>query len=803
MTHVSEKTADTAADKITDLVANDADAQNAANSAQQVVGDAAQAAALSRDQLDLFVETSSHVVQHDVEHAAELDTPHDEAGMQALMRTLAGYMDDAHLDEVERAYGVARNAHATQFRKSGEAYITHPVAVAQVLADMRMDYQTIAAALMHDVIEDSEADRAMLAEAFDETIANLVEGVSKLGKLNTRSAKATQAANFSKMLMAMNDDIRVIIVKLADRLHNMRTLGAMPAHKKSEKARETLEIYAPMANRLGMNSMRIELEDLAFSYIHPLRYGTLKNQVETGRGNRDESIEMVCERLNDALYEQGVEARVYGREKHLYGIYQKIRRKLHQKQLEGLRHARNDFFKHVNDVYGVRVIVEDLHDCYRAMGVVHNLYQPIWARFKDYIAIPKTNGYQALHTGFYGPQNLPFECQIRTAAMDQVAESGVAAHWRYKEGGDGGSAPTRRWLGDLLELQQATGDSEEFLDNVKIDLFPDEVYVFSPKGDVFRLQRGATVVDYAYAVHTDLGRHVYGARVDGKRVLLRTELRSGQRVELLTDPSAHPDPAWLNFVVTGKARSAIRLYQKTLHKEDALRIGRQMLQNALGAHGLKLSTVAEVMDGLLKGWQLKSREDLYSDIGLGRRIAPLVAKRLADQLAQEGGSSKANRTGLGGMFKRKPSNKPLMIKGSEGLVVQTGKCCHPVPGDPVVGYLSAGRGVVLHHPQCRTLASVEDQPDRWVEVEWDENHSMDFAVPVDIQVSNQRGVLGRVAAAIASASADIENVQVLDRERARSSLRFMIRVHDRKHLAEVFRTIRNTSQVKRVTRVKG
>lgn len=778
--------------------------KNDVKTAQSVIAaDAAQAAVLSKDQLDLFVETNSHVAQHNLAHATQLDMPHDEAGMQQLMRTLAGYMEDTLLDEVERAYEVARAAHATQFRKSGEAYITHPVAVAQVLADMRMDYQTIAAALMHDVIEDSEADRAMLAEAFDETIANLVEGVSKLGKLDTRSAKATQAANFSKMLMAMNDDIRVIIVKLADRLHNMRTLGAMPAHKKREKARETLEIYAPMANRLGMNSMRVELEDLAFSYIHPLRYSTLKKQIETGRGNRDESIDAVCERLGDALYEQGVEARVYGREKHLYGIYKKIRRKLHEKQLEGLRHARNDFFKHVNDVYGVRVIVEDLHDCYRAMGVVHNLYRPIMARFKDYIAIPKANGYQALHTGFYGPQNLPFECQIRTAAMDQVAESGVAAHWRYKDGDSGGSAPSRRWLGELLELQQATGDSEEFLDNVKIDLFPDEVYVFSPKGDVFRLQRGATVIDYAYAIHTGLGNRVYGARVDGKRVLLRTELRSGQRVQLLTDPNAHPDPAWLNFVITGKARAAIRHYQKTLHKEDATRIGRQMLQNALGSHGLKLTTVADVIDVVLKSWQLETREELYMDIGLGRRVAPLVAKRLADQLEQDGGSSKANRTGLSGIFKRKPSNKPLMIKGSEGLVVQTGKCCHPVPGDPIVGYLSAGRGVVLHHPQCRTLASVEDQPDRWVEVEWDENHSMDFAVPVDIQVSNQRGVLGRVAAAIASSSADIENVQVVDRERARSSLRFMIRVHDRKHLAEVFRTIRNTSQVKRVTRVKG
>lgn len=780
--------------------------ENVAVASHSADADVAQTAALNTDQLDMFVETNSHVTQHGPERAETIDMPGDEAGMQTLMRTLASYMDDSLLDEVERAYEVARAAHATQFRKSGEPYITHPVAVAQVLADMRMDYQTVSAALMHDVIEDSEADRAMLAESFDETIANLVEGVSKLGKLNSRSAKATQAANFSKMLMAMNDDIRVIIVKLADRLHNMRTLGAMPPHKKREKSLETLEIYAPMANRLGMNSVRIELEDLAFANIHPLRYITLKNQVEAGRGSRAETIEEVCEAVNDALYEQGIEARVHGREKHLYGIYQKIRRKLHEKQLEGLRHARNDFFKHVNDVYGIRVIVEDLHDCYRAMGVVHNLYRPHLSRFKDYIAIPKANGYQALHTGFYGPSNLPFECQIRTSAMDQVAESGIAAHWRYKEGDAGGAAPSRKWLGELLELQQATGDSEEFLENVKIDLFPDEVYVFSPKGDVFRLPRGATVVDYAYAVHTGLGNHVYGARVDGKRVLLRTVVKSGQRVQLLTDPNAHPEPAWLNFVVTGKARSAIRQYQKSLHKEDATRIGRQMLQNALGSYALTLTMVADVMDGVLKEWQLSSRDSLYVDIGLGRRVAPLVAKRLADQLKENGDSRSGMRASLGDMFRRKPKadkNKPLMIKGSEGLAVQAGKCCHPVPGDPIVGYVSSGRGVVVHHAQCRTLGGVEDQPDRWVDVEWHDEQSQDFAVPVDIQVSNQRGVLGRVAAAVASASADIENVQVLDRERARSSLRFTVKVRDRQHLAEVFRTIRNTSQVKRVTRVKG
>ncbi|MDD9892947.1 MAG: RelA/SpoT family protein, partial [Gammaproteobacteria bacterium] len=448
-----------------------------------------------RDQLDMFVEGNTHVTQHMPEwEAPSEDLPGDEQGMLELMRELAGYMTDEQLDYVERAYEVARKAHSTQFRKSGEPYITHPVAVSKVLADMRMDYQTVCAALMHDVIEDSETSREYLADEFDEAIANIVEGVSKIGKMDKRSAKAAQAANFSKMLMAMNDDIRVIIVKLADRLHNMRTLGSMPPHKKREKSLETLEIYAPMANRLGMNAMRVELEDLAFANIHPLRYQTLKNQVEAGRGNRDQTIEEVCDGVNQALFEQGIEARVYGREKHLYGIYRKIRRKLHEKQLDGLRHARNDFFKHVNDVYGIRVIVEDMHDCYRAMGVVHNLYRPILARFKDYIAIPKANGYQALHTGFYGPKNLPFECQIRTGNMDRIAETGIAAHWRYKEGSDSGAAPSSSWLGDLLEMQQATGDSEEFLDNVKIDLFPEEVYEFSPKGAVYLLPRGATVV---------------------------------------------------------------------------------------------------------------------------------------------------------------------------------------------------------------------------------------------------------------------------------------------------------------------
>jgi len=767
---------------------------------------------LRLDQLDMFVETNPHVAGHAGE-AAKLpvkqadilaEVPADEAGIQALMRTLASYLDEEPLNIIERAYETSRLAHATQYRKSGEPYITHPVAVAQILAEMRLDYQTIAAALMHDVIEDSATSHDVLAEQFDETIANLVEGVSKIGKLDTRSAKAAQAANFSKMLMAMNDDIRVIIVKLADRLHNMRTLGAMPPHKKREKSLETLEIYAPMANRLGMNSMRIELEDLAFANIHPLRYATLKSQLEEGRGNRDEVIETVCNKMTEALEEQGIDARVYGREKHIYGIYRKIRRKLHEKQLDGLRHSRNDFFKHVNDVYGIRVIVKDFHECYRAMGVVHNAYRPILSRFKDYIAIPKNNGYQALHTGFYGPRNLPFECQIRSAAMDQVAESGIAAHWRYKEG-DASAAPSRRWLGDLLELQQATGDSEEFLDNVKIDLFPEEVYVFSPKGEVFRLPRGATVIDYAYAVHTDLGNRVYGARIDGKRVLLRTKIRSGQRVELLTDPNAHADPAWLNFVVTGKARSAIRHYQKTLHKEDAERIGKQMLQNALGAHGLKLSSVGMQMDALLKEWQLKTRESLYVDIGLGRRVAPLVAKNLVDHLEQsQEGSANTTRI-LGEIFRRKSKSdkKPLIIKGSEGLAVQTGKCCHPLPGDEIVGYLSAGRGVVVHHAQCRTLSGVADQPERWVDVEWADNREQDFAVPIDVQVANQRGVLGRVAAAISSAQGDIENVQVVDRERARSALRFTVRVQDRQHLAEVFRAIRNASQVKRVTRVKG
>lgn len=730
----------------------------------------------------------------------------DPHGFQALHSKLSEYLSDEQLATVFEAYELGAQAHSHQRRKSGEPYICHPVAVAAILAEMQMDYQTVVAAILHDVIEDTDYSKEQLAEQFGEVVAELVDGVSKITQLKARSKRHEQAENFSKMLLAMSNDIRVIVIKLADRLHNMRTMGAMRRDKQVQKSQETLDIYAPIAIRLGMNNIRVELEDLAFQYLHPLRFATLKKVIEEQRVDQEALIETVCEDFREQLKEEGIEAQIAGRKKHLWGIYKKIRQKVYQRQSDGVRLRRDQILDYVNDAYGVRIIVESVGDCYRVLGIAHNSYRPLLKRFKDYIAIPKANGYQSLHTCFRGPKGQIFEVQVRTHAMHRHAESGIASHWMYKSGvesGSGEAARANKWLRELLEMRGNADDSEEFLEHVKIDLFPGEVYVFSPRGDVFRLPKGATTVDFAYAIHTKAGDHCYGARVDSKRVLLRSRLKNGQTVEILTDENAHPDPAWLNFVVTGRARSRIRHYMRNVKADQAERTGRQLLMNALAHHGLKIADVDdEALDAMLKEFNVDSLNSLYIDIGMGNRLAPLVAKRIAHSEFREVKRS----SGFANLFRRKKSTAQTAattyVSGTEGLSVQMAKCCHPIPGDAIVGHLSGGAGVSIHHSQCRNLnKSVAEE--QWIDVQWERDIGELFTALLYVHVGNKRGALANVTAAISGANSDIEHVEIQENERTRAEIKFQVRVRDRKHLAEVIRSVKTLSEVKKVVRNRG
>jgi GTP diphosphokinase / guanosine-3',5'-bis(diphosphate) 3'-diphosphatase len=696
-------------------------------------------------------------------------------GLDRLNRRMERYLSAEQVRQVMAAYEFAAKAHEGQQRYSGEPYISHPVAVATILADLKLDAQTLMAALLHDVIEDTGVPKDHIASLFGEEVAELVDGVSKLDKVEFRSRAEAQADSFRKMLLAMVGDIRVILVKLADRTHNMRTLWIMPPDKRRRIARETLEIYAPIANRLGMNAIRLELEDLGFRCLYPYRYRVLERALKRAQGNQKQVIQKISKRFAESLEEVQIEARVAGREKHIYSIYRKMREK---------KRALNE----IVDVYGIRIVVDSVDDCYRTLGVVHKCYKPMPGRFKDYIAIPRVNGYQSLHTTLFGPGGLPCEVQIRTDDMDRVAESGIAAHWLYKSGGPFPAQPqvrAREWLASLVEMEEG-GTSEEFLESVKIDLFPDKVYVFTPKGDIVRLPRGATCVDFAYAVHTGVGNRCVAARIDRRPVPLRTVLKNGQTVQIVTARGASPNPAWVNFVVTAKARMAIRSFLKNLQRHEATDLGKRLLDNALREFNLPLRKVPEArMRETLELLGCNNVQELYEQIGLGERMASLVARRLLPEDTGEPGSGQA---------------APLAIAGTEGMVVTYGRCCHPIPGDTIFGYLSAGRGIVIHRDDCGNLAEFRKQPDKWLAVEWEQKLNRTFPVEVRAEVRNRLGVLAAVAANISSTETNIEHVQVVERDGDSSSLIFLLQVDGREQLDRVLRSIRAMPDVLTVTR---
>ena len=716
-----------------------------------------------------------------------------------LCELLEGYLDADQVKDVYRAYLFGAEAHEGQHRLSGEPYIYHPLAVARILAEMRMDAKTIIAALLHDVIEDTSTAKEQVAKEFGPDVAELVDGVSKLTQVKFESKAEAQAENFRKMILAMVKDIRVILIKLADRLHNMRTVGVMRPEKQRRIARETLEIYAPIANRLGMKNMALELEDLGFKAMYPMRYRALKQAVKQARGHRKEIVEQIRTSIEQRLLHEGIEAPVQGREKHLYSIYDKMR-------------AKHLGFSEVFDVFAFRIVVDKVDSCYRVLGVVHNLYKPVPGRFKDYIAIPKANGYQSLHTVLFGPHGVPVEVQIRTEDMERVAQAGIAAHWLYKTGEASPSHATE-WLKGLLELQQSAGNSQEFLENVKIDLFPDEVYVFTPNGDIKTVPRGATALDFAYAVHTDIGNTCVAVKIDRHLAPLRTELHNGQTVEVITVPGAKPNPVWLDFVVTGKARANIRHFLKQLKRDDAVGLGKRLLDKSLAVLSMDIERVPPVLMGaFLTQIKVASLDDLYEDISLGKRVASLVARQLAD-LASGTALEKhlESTTGVKGMFNRyapdwlKPSlgpSRPLAIRGTEGSVVTYAKCCHPIPGDPILGFVSAGRGIVIHRRGCTNVREFRNSPERWVDVQWEQDIQSTFPVEIKVETANQRGVLATVAAAIAELESNIENVSIEERDGRFSTLLFTISVRDRIHLANIIRRIRPIDTVVRIGRFK-
>ena len=699
-----------------------------------------------------------------------------------LCHVLEDYLEPDQVQEVYRAYLFGAEAHEGQHRLSGEPYIYHPIAAARILAELKLDAKSIVAAILHDVIEDTPTAKEHIATEFGEDVAELVDGVSKLTQIEFESSAEAQAENFRKMILAMVRDIRVILVKLADRLHNMRTLGVMRPEKRRRIARETLDIYAPIANRLGINALRVELEDLGFAALYPLRHRVLEKAVREARGHRKEVLNKIEKSIKRRIRQEQLDGRILSREKHLYSLYKKIR----DKTLS---------FEETYDVYAFRIIVDDVDTCYRMLGVVHNLYKPVPGKFKDYIAIPKGNGYQSLHTILFGPYGIPIEVQIRTEDMDKVAESGVAAHWVYKSGEeniDQMHAGAREWMRELLEMQQRAGNSLEFLENVKIDLFPDAIYVFTPMGEIMKLPHGATVIDFAYAVHTDIGNTCIAARVDRQEVPLRTTLRNGQTVEIITADGARPSPAWLSFVVSAKARSNIRHHQKNLKRDEAIELGRRMLDRALGVFDVSAVGVeAGRIDMLLKEYQLDSADDLMEEIGLGRRPSVLVARALlpVEEGAESGGDAQ--------------SMPPLVIKGTEGMVTRFSKCCRPIPGDPVIGVITGGRGMMIHTQSCRNLTEGKYKVDNCLEVQWEPSIDEDFPVEVNVEVKDRRGVLATVATVIANADSNIENVGIEEGDGLTNSLKFLLAVRNRKHLASIMRQVRNIPSVTRINRARG
>ncbi|MEH2922122.1 bifunctional GTP diphosphokinase/guanosine-3',5'-bis pyrophosphate 3'-pyrophosphohydrolase [Samsonia erythrinae] len=692
---------------------------------------------------------------------------------ESLNLLIQRYLPDDQIKRLQQAYLVARDAHEGQTRSSGEPYITHPVAVACILAEMRLDYETLMAALLHDVIEDTPATYQDMEQLFGKSVAELVEGVSKLDKLKFRDKKEAQAENFRKMIMAMVQDIRVILIKLADRTHNMRTLGSLRPDKRRRIARETLEIYSPLAHRLGIHHLKTELEELGFEALYQNRYRVIKEVVKAARGNRKEMIQKILSEIKGRLTEAGIACRVSGREKHLYSIYCKM-------------HLKEQRFHSIMDIYAFRVIVKELDTCYRVLGQVHSLYKPRPGRVKDYIAIPKANGYQSLHTSLIGPHGVPVEVQIRTDDMDQMAEMGVAAHWAYKEGESSTTAQVRaqRWMQSLLELQQSAGSSFEFIESVKTDLFPDEMYVFTPEGRIVELPAGATPVDFAYAVHTDIGHACVGARVDRQPYPLSQSLTSGQTVEIITAPGARPNAAWLNFVVSSRARAKIRQMLKNLKRDDSVSLGRRLLHHALG-NGRKLSDIPEKSIQLeLERMKLATLDDLMAEIGMGNAMSVVVAKNLLNEQSQLGTS------GL----------RKLPIKGADGVMISFAKCCRPIPGDPIIAHVSPGKGLVIHHESCRNIRGYQKEPEKFMAVEWDKVTEQEFIAEIKVDMFNHQGALANLTAAINATHSNIQSINTEEKDGRVYSAFIRLTTLDRVHLANIMRKIRVMPDVIKVTR---
>jgi GTP pyrophosphokinase len=703
-----------------------------------------------------------------------------------LADRLGGYLPEHEIRQVKRAFYYAEQAHDGQRRRSGEPYVTHPLAVANILANMHMDAQSLMAAMLHDVIEDTGVDKQAMTEQFGEEVAELVDGVSKLTQITFEDKAVAQAENFQKMVLAMSRDIRVIIVKLADRLHNMRTLGALRPDKKRRIARETLEIYARIASRLGINTIRIELEDLSFQALYPMRSERIKRAVASARGHRRSAIRQVQNTLQKSLDDEKLSGSVVGRQKHLLSIYRKMR-------------DQRKPFAEIMDVFGFRIVTEDVDSCYRILGVVHNVYKPVPGRFKDYIAIPKANGYQSLHTTLFGTEGMPIEVQIRTREMEAMANNGVAAHWLYKAGqtdhpiAEGSHARARSWVKGLLEMQRHAGDSLEFIEHVKNDLFPDDIYIFTPRGDIMELPQGATALDFAYSVHTDIGNRCIACRIDRHLAPLSTKLQSGQTLEIITAPGARPSPAWLNVVITAKARSAIRHALKHQQQSEAIQLGRRLLSKALATFKTSLEELSKpTLEQLLSEYDLKDSETLLESIGLGSRIAQMVAQRL---LELEHGDAQHHR-------QNGPLPQgPVVISGSEGMVVKFARCCHPLPGDVVVGHLSAGKGIVVHRSECRNLTELKNDPDKLFAMEWSAEAGDDYPVPLRLEIESRRGLVAELAALVTDAGANIERIDIEERDAHLSIVNLTLAVRDRVHLARIIKRLRNLHNVGKITRL--
>ncbi len=698
--------------------------------------------------------------------------------IDALANRLNEYLDTDQINLVRRAYYYAEQAHDGQSRRSGEPYITHPLAVANILAEMHMDHQSLMAAMLHDVIEDTAIAKNHIDKQFGGTVADLVDGVSKLTHLEFETKAEEQAENFQKMALAMAQDIRVILVKLSDRLHNMRTLGPLRPEKRRRIARETLDIYAPIALRLGLNDFRIELEDLCMRAIHPMRAERIESAINQRRGNRKQLVARIEQALSDHLMAESLPGRVMGREKHLASIYNKMK-------------EQGKSLSEILDVYAFRIVTNSVDSCYRILGSVHNFYKPMPNRFKDYIAIPKVNGYQSLHTTLIGMNGVPIEVQIRTEDMEEMANNGIAAHWLYKTNeGDDASIPqsrARMWVQGLLEMQNQAGNPLEFIENVKIDLFPDEIYVFTPKGKIMELPKGATAVDFAYAVHTDVGNACVGCMINKKVAPLSRPLESGDSIKIITAPGAHPNGAWLSFVVTGKARSAIRHYLKNRRRNDSEELGRRLLDKALQDFNTSIDQLDEdlIADYLAED-EAENLSGLLEEIGLGHRMAYLVARRLVNPEAEQVHAEDA-----------------MTIGGNEGMVLSYAKCCRPIPGDPIVGVISAGKGMVIHYDGCRNISDLKEDQDRLIHLKWDKELHGEFLVELRVEVKNQRGVIAKIASAIALADASIESINVLEKDASTGQIQLTIAVSGRLHLSDVMKRVRKMKELIKVSRVRG